>query len=139
MRKLVLVAPLVVVALTGCAVGNRYAYQSVVATPQVSGTPGVSVAPLDQREYWLSGSKEPQFVGLQRGGFGNPFDVRTADDKPLADSMTTALVNTLAKKGFRTQPVIVAHSVAADAARQQDPRPGAHPAVGLTLPGCHSH
>jgi hypothetical protein len=67
----------------------------------------------DQRDYVRSGSKDAQFVGLQRGGFGNPFDVRTADDKPLADAMTTALVNTLATKGFRAQPEIVAHSVAA--------------------------
>src|SRR2546430_12859124 len=36
-----------------------------------------------------------QFVGLQRGGYGNPFDVRTKGDGPLADAMTTALVNTL--------------------------------------------
>ena len=133
MRRLAIVVPLVSVVLTGCAIGNKYAYQSVVASPQVSGTSAVSVATHDQREYVRSGSKDPQFVGLQRGGFGNPFDVRTADDKPLADAMTTALVNTLAKKGFRAQPVIVAHSMAADAARQQAVRAGADRAVVLTL------
>jgi len=133
MRRLTVVVPLLSIVLTGCAVGNRYAYQSVVASPQVSGTRAVTVATLDQREYVRSGSKDPQFVGLQRGGFGNPFDVRTADDKPLADAMTTALATTLAKKGFRTQPVIVAHSVAADAARQQALRAGADRAVVLTM------
>ena len=51
MRRLVVVVPLVSVVLTGCAVGNRYAYQSVVASPQVSGTTAVSVATHDQREY----------------------------------------------------------------------------------------
>jgi hypothetical protein len=133
MRRLAIVVPLVSIVLTGCAVGNRYAYQSVVASPQVSGTRAVSVATHDQREYVRSGSKDPQFVGMQRGGFGNPFDVRTADDKPLSDAMTTALVNTLAKKGFRAQPVIVAHSVAAADARQQAVRAGADRAVVLTL------
>ena len=133
MRRLAVVVPLVSIVLTGCAVGNRYAYQGVVASPQVSGTRAVSVATLDQREYVRSGSKDPQFVGLQRGGFGNPFDVRTADDKPLSDAMTTALVNTLAKKGFRAQPVIVAHSVAAADARQQAVRTGTDRAVVLTL------
>jgi hypothetical protein len=133
MRRLVVVVPLVSVVLTGCAVGNRYAYQSVVASPQVSGTTAVSVATHDQREYVRSGSKDPQFVGLQRGGFGNPFDVRTADDKPLADAMTTAVVNTLAKKGFRAQPVIVTHSLAAADARQQAVRAGADRALVLTL------
>jgi hypothetical protein len=133
MRQLVLVVPLVAVALTGCAIGNRYAYQSVVASPQLSGTAAVSVATHDQREYVRSGSKDPQFVGLQRGGFGNPFDVRTADDKPFADAVTTALVNTLTKKGFRAQPVSVAHSVTPDAARQQAMRVGADRALVLTL------
>jgi len=133
MRRLVVVVPLIALTLTGCAVGNRYAYQGVVASPQVSGTSAVTVATHDQRDYVRSGSKEPQFVGMQRGGFGNPFDVRTADDKPLADAMTTALVNTLAKKGFRAQPVIVAHSLAAADARQQALRAGADRAVVLTL------
>jgi hypothetical protein len=133
MRRLVLVVPLVSIALTGCAVGNRYAYQSVVANPQVSGTSAVSVATLDQREYVRSGSKDPQFVGLQRGGFGNPFDVRTADDKPLADGMTTALVNTLAKKGFRAQPVVVSYTLSPADARQRAVSVGADRALGLTL------
>jgi hypothetical protein len=133
MKRLVVVVPLVSVVLTGCAVGNRYAYQAVVASPQVSGTSAVSVATHDQREYVRAGSKDPQFVGLQRGGFGNPFDVRTADDKPLADAMTTALINTLAKKGFRAQPVVVSHSLTAADARQQAVRVGADRALVLTL------
>ena len=133
MRPRALLLPLIALLLTGCAIGNRYAYQTVVANPQLSGTTAVAIVTHDQREYVRSGSKDPQFVGLQRGGFGNPFDVRTADDKPLADAMTTALVNTLAKKGFRAQPVIVAHSVAATDARQQAARAGAERALVLTL------
>jgi hypothetical protein len=98
MRRLAIVVPLVSVVLTGCAVGNRYAYQSVVASPQVSGTSAVSVATHDQR-----------------------------------DAMTTALVNTLAKKGFRAQPVVVAHSLPAPDARQQALRVGVDRALVLTL------
>ena len=133
MRTLAHVVPLLALALGGCAVGNRYAYQNVVASPQIAGTATVSVATHDQRTYVRSGSKDPQFVGLQRGGFGNPFDVRTEDDKPLADAMTTALVNTLAKKGFRAQPVIVAHSMTLAEVQQQVSRTAADRAVVLTL------
>jgi len=104
MKKLAIFIVLVGVLLSGCAVGNRYAYQTVVASPQVSGTTAVGVATHDQREYVRSGAKDPQFVGLQRGGFGNPFDVRTEGDKPLADAMTAALVNTLMKKGSAPSP-----------------------------------
>jgi hypothetical protein len=107
------------VMASGCAVGNRYAYHTVVASPQVSGTTALSVATHDQRDYVRTGSKPPQFVGLQRGGFGNPFDVKTEEDKPLADAMTTALVNTLTRKGFRAQPVVIAHSATIPDARRQ--------------------
>jgi hypothetical protein len=109
----------VAVMASGCAVGNRYAYHTVVASPQVSGTTALSVATHDQRDYVRAGSKPPQFVGLQRGGFGNPFDVKTEEDKPLADAMTTALVNTLTRKGFRAQPVVIAHSATIPDARRQ--------------------
>ena len=109
----------VAVMASGCAVGNRYAYHTVVASPQVSGTTALSVATHDQRDYVRTGSKPPQFVGLQRGGFGNPFDVKTEEDKPLADAMTTALVNTLTRKGFRAQPVVIAHSATVPDARRQ--------------------
>ncbi len=123
----------VAMVASGCAVGNRYAYHTVVASPQVSGSTAVAVATLDQREYVRSGDKPPQFVGVQRGGFGNPFDVRTGDDKPLADAMSTALVNTLAKRGFRAQPVVVPPSTTPADARQRAIAAGADRALLLTL------
>lgn len=110
---------LLALVVSGCAIGNRYAYHTIVADPQLTGAAAVGVATHDQREYIRSGSKDPQFVGYQRGGFGNPFDVRTEDDKPMAEAMTTSIVNTLMRKGFRTRPVIVAHSLSSDEARQR--------------------
>lgn len=74
---------LLAVVSSGCAVGNRYAYHTVVVDPSISGRSRVSVATHDQRAYVVSGNKDPQFVGVQRGGFGNPFDVRTMMVAPL--------------------------------------------------------
>jgi hypothetical protein len=48
----------------------------------------------------LSGDKKPDFVGLQRGGFGNPFDVRTASGQPLASEMRAAISKALEQQGF---------------------------------------
>jgi hypothetical protein len=129
----VLGVALISLVVTGCAIGNRYAYHTIIADPRVAGTTAIGVATHDQREYVRSGSKDPQFVGLQRGGFGNPFDVRTEDDKPLADGMTTAIVNTLNRKGFRSQSVVVAHSVSPDEARQRLLRAGTDRALLLTV------
>jgi hypothetical protein len=134
MQRLPLLAiALFSLAVAGCAVGNRYAYHTIVADPTLTGTAAVSVGTHDQREYVRAGSKDPRFVGLQRGGFGNPFDVKTEDDKPLADGMTNAVVSTLVKKGFRAQGVVVAHSVSAEEARQRLSRAGGERALLLTL------
>lgn len=108
---------LFVVFLSGCAIGNRYAYHSVVVEPNSSGRSRVSVATHDQRAYVVSGNKDPQFVGLQHGGFGNPFDVRTDDGRPLADNVTTAIVAAMRRRGFQAVPVFVPAS--ADAAQLQ--------------------
>jgi hypothetical protein len=119
--------------VTGCAVGNRYAYHTVIAEPRLEGAGSVGVGTHDQRDDVRKGEKDPQFVGLQRGGYGNPFDVRTQGDRPLADDMTTSLVNTLSKRGFRVQAVIIAHTVPPDQARERVVRVGGDRAVLLTV------
>jgi hypothetical protein len=104
---------------TGCAVGNRYAYDSMIVNAAASGMSTLGVATYDQREYVRSGDKAPQFVGLQRGGYGNPFDVKTANDEPLADNMTAVIVNSLRLKGFRTQAVVVTPSMSVSQVRDR--------------------
>jgi hypothetical protein len=128
-RWIALVMPL----LVGCAVGNRHAYHTVTVEPSVSGSGALGVATHDQRPYVVAGDKEPQFVGLQRGGFGNPFDVRTADDRPLADDMTQALANSLRRKGFQAVSIVLAASDSADRVRDKLRQTGAPRAVVLTL------
>ena len=76
----------------GCAAGNRHAYHETVAVLQASGSKTIAVATHDEREYVRSGHKRPNFVGLQRGGYGNPFNVTTASTHPLAQDMTDAIV-----------------------------------------------
>jgi hypothetical protein len=89
-----------IVALGGCAVGNRYDYSSSIAGLPISGTGKVALAVVDARAYVLSGEKKPDFIGLQRGGFGNPFDVRTASGRPMADEMRDAIAQALRKQGY---------------------------------------
>jgi hypothetical protein len=38
-----------------------------------------------------------QFVGLSRGGYGNPFDITTASKRPLAEDVTDSVVTALQK------------------------------------------
>lgn len=91
---------LLTLALAGCAVGNRYDYGSSIEGLPVTGSGKIAVTVTDARPYVLSGDKKPDFVGLQRGGFGNPFDVRTGSGQPLATEMRDAIAKALQKQGF---------------------------------------
>ena len=101
MKKFMFV--LFAVFLTGCAAGNKYNYQSssmsLPIKPVDHKTLILSVE--DFRPYVLNGDKEPNFVGLQRGGFGNPFDVTTSTGKPMTEDMSAAIVKGLMDIGYR--------------------------------------
>ncbi len=87
-------------ALGGCAAGNQYDYFSANIGLPIVGTDALGVAVVDRRPYVLSGNKRPEYVGTQRGGFGNPFNVTTASGKPMATDMQAALARALEDKGY---------------------------------------
>lgn len=88
----------VTVLLAGCAIGNQYDLSQGTA-PVGDVSRSVSIAVIDQRPYVLDGDKSPNFVGLQRGGYGNPFDVTTRSGRSAADDLTRMLVNSYANSG----------------------------------------
>ena len=110
---------LLVLLVSGCAVGNKYNYQaSSISLPMKTESSDVLVLLVrDLRPYILNGEKAPDFVGLQRGGFGNPFDVTTVSGKPMATEMTAAIADGLANSGYRVVEVFGDHDMAALVAR----------------------
>jgi hypothetical protein len=88
--------------LVGCAVSNTYDYRHSSVDLPVQGHSELGLAVIDQRPYILSGDKEPNFVGLQRGGFGNPFQVRTESGGAMVDDMAAAIASELQDNGFKT-------------------------------------
>lgn len=88
-------------AISGCAVGNKHAYNDVEVRTSAKTGKSISVASLDQREYVVSGQSSPELVGMQRGGFGNPFDVLTASGRPLSSEFTRAVKNALERNGAK--------------------------------------
>ena len=95
------VTTVLVLLLTGCAVGNTYNYRSSDIAIPVEGEGSVGLAVVDRRPYVLSGDKPAAFIGLQRGGFGNPFTVTTESGRPLAEEVQTALANGLRERGYK--------------------------------------
>lgn len=101
MKRLWLVAMLLM--LSGCAVGNKYDYRtsSITLPTQSTQASKVVLAVNDERPYVVNGKKPANFVGLMRGGFGNPFDVNTVSGKPLTEDMAVAIEKALGKSGYQ--------------------------------------
>jgi len=91
---------LLIFLVTGCAVGNQYDYGTTNVSLPLAGDGELGVGVLERRSYVLDGDKDANFVGLQRGGFANPFDVSTASGNPLVDDMSTVLQNALRNSGY---------------------------------------
>jgi hypothetical protein len=101
--------------LGGCAVGQRFSYQSVaVPMPRIATTVPVAIAVHDKRPYIVSRNKPESFVGLMRGGFGNPFDVNTTSGQPMAVEMREAFVNSMRARGIDVKAVTVSPDDGAD-------------------------
>ena len=97
-----LVGALLLLFCSGCAIGNKYNYHDTVAAFTATGSSAVAVATCDQRSYILDKDKDPDFIGIQRGGYANPFDVTTVTGKPLSDEITEAMAKSLTLRGFKT-------------------------------------
>lgn len=106
-RWRVLPMVLLAVLLGGCAIGNKYEYRLPRMPLPVQGSSAIGLSVTDQRPYILNSDKSPEFVGLQRGGYGNPFDVTTASGRPMAEDMAETLKTGLTDKGFRVVPLTV--------------------------------
>jgi len=109
-------AVVLTLALGACAVGNKYDYNAASATITAETEKSVSAAVVDQRQYVLSGSKAPNFVGLQRGGFGNPFDVTTESGRGLAEDLTNVLQRGLEAKGITAKALVLPAGTGVDQA-----------------------
>jgi hypothetical protein len=106
--------------LGGCAFGRTYSYSDVpIGMQGVSSTGTVAIGVQDARPYVVSGNKGESFVGLMRGGFGNPFDVNTQSGGPLAVEIRDAIVRALEARGISAEPVAIPVSDSASGATQR--------------------
>jgi hypothetical protein len=115
-----------IMAAQGCAVGQKVNYGDANPELRAAGG-GIALGVQDRRPYVLSKEKTPDFVGLSRGGFGNPFDVNTASGKPLADDLADVISRALRQRGARVthvtlSPAETAQEAQADLARTGAPR-----------------
>jgi hypothetical protein len=100
-----LVLSMVVVLGSGCAVGVTHPYDNSSLEIKAAAGSKLGVGVQDRRIYVVSKEKPENFVGLSRGGFGNPFDVKTTSGKPLADDFSKSIQTSLTAKGVKVSVV----------------------------------
>jgi hypothetical protein len=106
-RSLTLVlSPLV---LAGCVAGQslQTEYEPPAAVAPMTGL-AVSLTVTDDRPYVKSGEKAPYYVGRYRAGFGNPWDVSTANEEALVSIVRRDIAEELVALGHPLKDAAVA-------------------------------
>ena len=137
LRRSINVAAMVAAAilLGACAVGRTYDYKQFpleLPVAQVSSQP-IALAVHDRRPYVVSGGKQESFVGLRRGGFGNPFDMHTTGRIPFSDDFRETLAAPLKRKGYQITAVRLSPSDSANSVRRKIAAAGAKKTILVTL------
>ena len=107
LSRLSLYALLLLSVAAGCAVGNTHTFNYQPRALAGGGTGAVVVlfSVADERPDIVSGDEPPQWVGEQRGGYGNPFNVKTTSGKPFAEVVAQTLRRDLEAAGFEVDRV----------------------------------
>ena len=101
---LVVLSAAMAFVLMGCAVGHQHEYR-VHLPVFLEGHGRVAVAVHDQRPDVVDGSEDVDYVGMQRGSYGNPWDVTTRSGNALAEDWARTVVDALQRGGFASEVV----------------------------------
>ncbi|HEX20540.1 MAG TPA: hypothetical protein ENG78_06960 [Acidiferrobacteraceae bacterium] len=107
---------LLAMIMSGCAIGNKYKIADVEPQITSAGNASVAVASLDKRSFILDHTSPITYVGMVRGGYGNPFNATTLSNLPFADAVSKAICQALNRKGFQAIPVTVQFEMAKEQA-----------------------
>ncbi|MGH8602580.1 MAG: hypothetical protein ACREXR_07315 [Gammaproteobacteria bacterium] len=102
---------LISLVLVGCAFGRKQDYLQAHPVLELTQEAPLAVGVQDRRPYILDHDKDEDFVGLQRGGYGNPFDVGTQSKQALAEDMAKVLTVALGRSGAMVTPVKLSPSL----------------------------
>ena len=91
--------------LGGCAVGVTHQYNNVALQIKATNGTKLGIGVQDRRLYIVTREKPENFVGLSRGGFGNPFVVRALSGEPLADDISKSIQSALSANGAKVTAI----------------------------------
>lgn len=103
---------------TGCAVGVKHNYENSSLDLNLKTDHAITIGTLDQRPYVLSSRKNSNFVGLSRGGFGNPFNVTTLSGDPLADDISESIATSLNSNNVDASYIAIPFDITKEQAKE---------------------
>jgi hypothetical protein len=118
---------------SGCAIGVKHDYVSQPPNLPVSTSNQVTVVTQDVRPGIVSNKRPASYVGRQRGGYGNPWDVKTKDHRAFADVVTEVVGKALEQKGVRVKMVSVSPQATADQVKQALRQSGSSRGLLITI------
>jgi len=103
--NLLMILLLIPVFLSGCGAHNSAVNRTenyIYAWPNITYTSSrhILIGIIDKRPYVVSGKVKPTYVGLMRGGFGNPWYMYTESGESLADDLSKAIVSGFKNAGI---------------------------------------
>lgn len=133
MWKVTKTSVLILIFVSGCAVGVKHDYKLVTLDIMAETVDSIAIGTLDHRDYVLDARKNDSFVGLSRGGFGNPFDVLTLSGNPLADDISYSIAASLDTSSVTTRVIKIGPAQSVSDAFAKLQAEGAQRSILLTL------
>ena len=104
------------VVASGCAIGNKHNYHLSNLNASLKTMDPLTVGVQDHRPYITNHDKEPNFVGLQRGGYGNTFDVTTQSGMALSQDFLKVIVTAFQLNNIQVDPITIPTQMTRDQA-----------------------
>ena len=92
-------------SLSACAFNTNMSLDQTALQFEGQTDKRVAVTAFDSRPYVLSEDKTPEWIGMQRSGYGIPFGVHTNSGNPLAQDFSKSVATALQRKGVRATAV----------------------------------
>ncbi|MDA8019558.1 MAG: hypothetical protein MPN21_19105 [Thermoanaerobaculia bacterium] len=117
----------------GCAFGNTHTFDYRPRAPVSVGEGAVVIlfSVADRRPDIVAGDEPPEWVGEQRGGYGNPFNVKTTSGKPFSAIVAETVRRDLEAAGF--DAVLVDESASANSVGETIRSRGAQRGVAVVM------
>ncbi len=116
MKTLFIPIVLIGVLASGCAVGNKHNYHLNHPHVTLQTTETLTVGVHDHRPYVINHDKRASFVGIQRAGFGNPFDVTTLSGQALSKDFLNVIVKAFRLRNIQVDSIPIPNHMTRDQA-----------------------